>query len=192
MPHWLYMPSCIPHATDTFNLLMEQITGKVASYTVYSRYNEKEYPSRRLSCVFSSRMHNIYGDSLPTFPWEDSSIISGIKEYTEHIVFTTLGVLVSFDYALVHLYRDGNDLINYHADAEGRNSHIASISLGATRKFRFRLMGQTGGFEEEYELQSGALVIMHPSCQRKYLHSVPAEKKVKEPRINITLRINHQ
>ena len=43
---------------------------------------------------------------------------------------------VEFDYCLVNLYRDGNDYINFHADNEAKDI-IASISLGATRKYGF-------------------------------------------------------
>ena len=37
----------------------------------------------------------------------------------------------------MNLYRDGNDHIGFHADSE-TNDVIASISLGATRRFLLR------------------------------------------------------
>lgn len=43
---------------------------------------------------------------------------------------------VRFDYCLVNLYRNGNDHINFHADNEA-NDIIASISLGAKRRYTF-------------------------------------------------------
>jgi alkylated DNA repair dioxygenase AlkB len=121
-------------------------------------------------------------DQLPVFDWSESKTISHIKELTE----ARFGV--KFDYVLVHLYRDGNDMINYHADKEAMHTPIASISLGATRKFRFRRKNQTSGFEKEYHLKSGALVLMKTGCQQEYIHGVPQEKKVTMPRINLTLR----
>lgn len=45
---------------------------------------------------------------------------------------------VQFDYCLVNLYRDGNDHINFHADNEAKDI-VASLSVGATRKYIFLL-----------------------------------------------------
>jgi len=197
-PHWIYIANCIPNPDDIFDLLMEQVKNMVASYMVSSAYQpDKMYPSKRLSCVFSKeKRDSAYGDSIPTYNWEDSSIVSGIKAWVEDILTFLIRLEdpnapeIKFDYALLHLYRTGDDTISWHSDREGRTSHIASVSLGATRKFRFRRMGETKGFEEEYELESGACVIMKPSCQHNYLHCVPVEKRVKEPRLNITFRMN--
>ncbi len=79
-------------------------------------------------------------------------------------------------------------MINYHRDREGLSSQIVSVSLGASRLFRFRKMGQKKGFEEEFLLRGGDVVVMEPSCQRTHLHGVPEQKRVKEPRINLTFR----
>ena len=46
-----------------------------------------------------------------------------------------------FNSVLLNLYRDGRDSVSWHADNEpglGRNPIIASISLGATRRFQMR------------------------------------------------------
>lgn len=43
----------------------------------------------------------------------------------------------------MNLYRDGNDYINFHADNEARDI-IASISLGATRRFLVRHLSSFG------------------------------------------------
>ncbi|CAF3798372.1 unnamed protein product, partial [Rotaria sp. Silwood1] len=50
---------------------------------------------------------------------------------------------VKFAYCLVNLYRNGNDYINFHADNEAKDI-IASISLGATRKFLVRHLSYFG------------------------------------------------
>ena len=102
----------------------------------------------------------------------------------------------TYDYVLVHIYDTGDAGISYHRDNEALNSSISSVSLGATRKFRFKKIGRKKGWDSELYLHDGDLVIMHgpdpisgrKSCQNIYLHSVPVEKKVKEPRINLTFR----
>jgi alkylated DNA repair dioxygenase AlkB len=102
---------------------------------------------------------------------------------------------IEVDMCLANWYRDGNDSIGVHSDDEKDMSlesggpHIFSISLGATRKFRFRRKGETKGWCAEFNLRSGDMVHMHGKCQEKYVHMVPKEKKVKEGRINLTFRV---
>jgi len=79
-------------------------------------------------------------------------------------------------------------IISWHNDKEALNTPVASISLGATRLFRFRDIKETKGWEYELNLKSGDLVYMKEGCQRKYKHAVPVQKKVKDPRINLTFR----
>ena len=48
---------------------------------------------------------------------------------------------VKFNSVLLNLYRDGNDSISWHTDAEkelGKNPIIASVNFGAERKFQIR------------------------------------------------------
>jgi alkylated DNA repair dioxygenase AlkB len=65
---------------------------------------------------------------------------------------------------------------------------IASLSLGATRKFVIKHRQN----EEKYEfnLTSGNLVVMDGITQKYYKHAVPKQAKVTEPRINLTFRIS--
>ena len=60
------------------------------------------------------------------------------------------------------------------------------------------LTGDSGTYLQdwEYSLENGDMIHMkgpdlttgRPSCQRKYLHTVPVETSVKSPRINLTFR----
>jgi len=95
---------------------------------------------------------------------------------------------LKFDYVMCHVYPSGTAGVGWHADKIARSSTVVSLSFGATRKFRFRKMGVTRGFKYEFELASGDVVIMYPDCQSKYKHSVPVEKRVSQPRINLTFR----
>ncbi len=96
----------------------------------------------------------------------------------------------AFNVCLLNFYEDGQQRIGWHADREeiGRSTPIASVSLGAPRKFLVR--SQTDGRRDRASLQlsSGSLVVMEPSCQTNYLHSVPKESEVTTGRINLTFR----
>jgi alkylated DNA repair dioxygenase AlkB len=96
----------------------------------------------------------------------------------------------SFNSVLLNLYRDGNDKMGWHSDNEkelGSNPCIASLSFGATRYFDLKhKKDKTKRFR--FELSSGMLLVMSGSLQDYWLHQVPQQKKVKEPRINLTFR----
>jgi alkylated DNA repair dioxygenase AlkB len=95
----------------------------------------------------------------------------------------------TFNSVLLNLYRDGNDKMGWHADNEpelGSEPVIASLSLGATRRFRFR--HRTTKEIVERELHTGSLVVMSGLSQKCWVHEVPRQKRVKTPRINLTFR----
>lgn len=186
---WEYHPQLIHK--DVFANLYPQALILCQGYTntVYG----KVYLAKRVSCYFSnnpaSRQNEVSAKSkyfdysnLPVYDWSASEDISNIKTVIEDKFKTT------YDYCLMHIYRDGNDTIGYHRDKEALTTDIASVSLGASRKFRFRKLGQTKSWEEEFVLHNGDVLLMKEGCQQNYQHSVPVEKKVKEPRINLTFR----
>lgn len=183
--HWLYVPRAIPDPNIIFEALIEQIKDKVTTYQVSSAFSEgKTYPSHRLSCVFSNDGKTNYDGGIPSYRWNDSSIVAMIKINIERLLN------LRFDYALCHLYQDGKDHIGPHRDKEGMTSTIASVSLGATRKFRMKKMSRKTGWDEEFELESGNMIVMKATCQHNYLHWIPEQKKITEPRINLTFRQN--
>lgn len=183
--HWSYVPEAISNPNLLFSNLLEQIKNKVVSYQVVSAFAEgKTFLSRRLSCVFSDQDSTQYGSGIPIYRWNESSIICFIKDRVEKLLDK------KFDYVLCHLYRDGTDHISPHRDREAMKTTIASVSLGATRKFRLRKMTEKNGWNEEFEMKSGSMIVMKPSCQHNYLHWVPEQKKISKPRINLTFRQN--
>ena len=96
---------------------------KVVSYQVASAYSKgKTYPSRRLSCVFSAEGGSRYDGGVPGFRWEQSSVLSAIRANVEALTEA------KFDYALVHLYRDGDDSLGWHRDSEAMKTLVASVS----------------------------------------------------------------
>ncbi len=95
----------------------------------------------------------------------------------------------SFNSVLVNLYRDGNDGVGWHADNEavnGREPTIASVSLGATR--RFDLRHRESKETVKVDLHSGSLLVMSGLSQHCWVHQVAKTKQVVGPRINLTFR----
>jgi len=94
-----------------------------------------------------------------------------------------------FNGCLLNYYHDGQDGASWHADDEKSiqpKSCIASISLGAARKFDFKHR-QT---QEKVSilLEPGSLLAMMGSTQEHWIHQLPKSKKIKEPRLNLTFR----
>lgn len=95
----------------------------------------------------------------------------------------------SFNSCLLNLYHDGAEGMAWHSDAEKElevNGTIASISLGAERKFSFK--HKTSKETRSIQLEHGSLLVMQGETQSHWLHSLPTTKKVNSPRINLTFR----
>jgi alkylated DNA repair dioxygenase AlkB len=94
-----------------------------------------------------------------------------------------------FNSCLLNLYHDGNEGVAWHSDDEkslGKNTTIASLSLGAERKFAFK--HKRTQQRTSLILESGSLLIMKDATQTHWLHSLPKTKKIAIPRINLTFR----
>jgi alkylated DNA repair dioxygenase AlkB len=96
---------------------------------------------------------------------------------------------VSFNSVLVNYYRDGQDYVGWHSDNEvelGPQPFIASLTLGATRRFAFKHK-QT--HEEQFmPLKAGALLVMQADFQHYYWHSLPPDALITSGRVNMTFR----
>lgn len=109
-----------------------------------------------------------------------------LKDRVEEVVFKP------FNSVLLNMYKDGKDIINWHADKEETlrdNPVIACVNLGATRKFWFKKIDKTGD-PFFYEVANGDLLVMGENCQKTYLHAILKEAEVEEPRISLTFRYN--
>jgi len=99
----------------------------------------------------------------------------------------------TYKYAQLNYYRNGDDYIGYHTDSEvAHNDVIASVSLGANRKFLFRNIDYKKSTNKQiYEiiLKKKSLIIMDEYSAKKYWkHSLPKMKNLLDYRINITFR----
>lgn len=95
-----------------------------------------------------------------------------------------------FDSVLANLYRDGRDSMGWHSDDEpelGPTPAIASLSLGATRRFRLRHRSEVAR-TLDLDLPHGSLLVMAGATQRHYRHALPRCTRIAAPRINLTFR----
>ena len=100
---------------------------------------------------------------------------------------------VRFNSVLCNLYRDGSDSMGLHADRErelGTNPVIASLSLGAVRRFQLRHRKRRDE-RLDLDLPDGSLLVMSGALQHHYRHGVPKQPKIDAPRINLTFRWVH-
>lgn len=114
-------------------------------------------------------------------PWPSSLL--GVKERLQR----ELGR--PFNSCLLNLYRNGQDSIGMHSDDEselGPEPVIASISLGASRKFHLR--PRETGLKLDLWLPHGSLLCMRGTTQQRYRHGVP-KCASSLPRVNLTFRL---
>ena len=114
-------------------------------------------------------------------PW--TSTLLTIKNRVESITKE------SYNACLLNLYHNGEESMGWHSDNEKEiiaNSSIASLSLGANRKFSFKhkLSKET----VSVELEAGSLLEMKGSVQTHWWHALIKSKKITDARINLTFK----
>jgi len=117
-------------------------------------------------------------------PW--TSTLITIKNIVESITKE------SYNACLLNLYHNGEESMGWHSDNEKEiiaNSSIASLSLGATRKFSFK--HKISKETVSIELENGSLLEMKGSVQTHWWHALIKSKKVTDARINLTFRQMH-
>jgi len=95
-----------------------------------------------------------------------------------------------FNSVLANLYRNSQDSMGWHSDDEpelGRQPVIASISLGATRRFSFKAKTEKAK-AVHLELPHGSLLLMRGDTQKNYRHALAKTAKPVGERINLTYR----
>jgi len=95
-----------------------------------------------------------------------------------------------FNAVLLNLYRDGRDGMGWHADDEpelGPNPVIASVSLGAERRFCLRHRRRKD-LKLDLPLPHGSLLCMGGATQHHWVHALPKTQRPVGERINLTFR----
>ena len=166
-------------SAQLFRLLLDAVDWEQREITVYG----KTHPQPRLVAWFGNpgTSYTYAGLTLHPTPWIDP--ILQIKAVCEAIAGAT------FNSVLLNLYRNGDDTVGWHSDDEpelGPNPIIASVSLGAAR--RFDLRNKVTKKTVKTLLLPGSVLLMTGRTQAEWVHQVPRTKRVGEARINLTFR----
>ena len=177
-------------ATQLFNALVSKCAWERhrASFGHTVPRDEAYYGDPGTHYTYSRREYQ----PLPWIP-ELLSLRVRVEEATPVAAYTNSGLpKLGHNAVLCNLYRDGNDSVGLHADAEPEMGPvIASISLGAGRLFRLKRENGSVAFSER--LPHGSPLVMAGDMQKLFKHEVPKERGVTQPRINLTFRrIEHK
>ncbi len=146
----------------------------------------KQIPQPRLTAWYGDEdaRYSYSGIALVPLPW--TPLLASLRARASEAAATP------FNSVLLNLYRNGHDSMGLHADDEpelGPDPTIASISLGAVRRFTLRpRRPKAGRAGASLELPHGSLLVMEGGVQARWLHGVPKQPSVAEPRINLTFR----
>lgn len=173
-------PHFITHPDEVFHQLQREISWEDHSITLFGRAVKEP----RQSAWFHT-------DGL-AYRYSHSQRLAQTFTPLLHDIMAQCAVAAeaSFNSVLANLYRDGNDSMGWHADDEpelGREPVIASISLGAERRFDFR--HRESGDTTSVVLPHGSLLVMRGQSQHKWVHRIARTKKVQTPRVNLTFRL---
>lgn len=166
-------------AQDYFNILMESIEWKNDEALIFGKL------------IITKRKVAWYGNE--EYEYTYSKITKKANLWTPELL--ELKELVekesgeTYNSCLLNLYHSGEEGMAYHSDGEKmlkKNGAIASLSLGAERKFSFK--HKENKQRVDIFLERGSLLVMKEGTQQNWLHRLPPTKKVTTPRINLTFR----
>ena len=177
----IYTDSLIPAEKSEFFLL--QLSKNIQWKNDESVIFGKHYITRRKTAWYGDGPFNYTYSKIKrtALPWTNELL--EIKHVVENNEST------KFNSCLLNFYHDGDDGMGWHADNEKelkKNSVIASVSLGAERKFSFK--HKKNKEKIDLILGNGSLLVMKEQIQTHWMHQLPKSKKIKEPRINLTFR----
>lgn len=144
----------------------------------------REVAQPRLNSWYGDVPYTYSGISMTPRPW--TPLLTSLRERCEELTGAR------FNSVLINLYRNGDDSMGWHADDErelGPEPAIASLSLGAVRRFRMR--HRDSREIVEIDPANGSLIFMSGLSQACWMHEVPKTKKPVDARINLTFRWIH-
>ncbi|AXA84699.1 alpha-ketoglutarate-dependent dioxygenase AlkB [Lysobacter oculi] len=173
-PRWLEQGE----AAALFGALVDAVPWSVHRIHLFGR----EVDSPRLSCWMGDEgaSYRYSGTRFAPHPWLPA--LADVRAKLEG------QFEAGFNSVLANLYRDGRDAMGWHRDDEpelGDSPVIASLSLGATRRF---LLKTDAGERHAIDLAPGDLLLMSGDSQRRYRHALPRTAKPVGLRINLTFR----
>ena len=159
--------------------LMERITWEQHHVRIYG----KTLPVPRLTAWFGAVPYAYSGLTHPPAAWppELDNIRTAVSSF----------VGVGFNTVLANRYDTGSAKVGWHADDEGifgTDPTIASLSLGATRRFSLRHRNRVTP-PLDIDLKGGSLLIMAGATQRYWQHTIRPTRRPVGVRINLTFRV---
>ncbi len=162
-----------------FNTLFQQVAWQHDQALVYGKLIETK---RKVAWYADLPFQYTYsGVTKQALPWFNTLL--EIKALVESKTNET------YNACLLNLYHNGEEAMAWHSDAEKElkeNAAIASLSLGAQRKFAFK--HKQNKQTVDVLLKHASLLVMQGETQKHWLHRLAPSKKVTEPRINLTFR----
>tara|TARA_B100000579_G_scaffold155374_1_gene126411 strand:- start:227 stop:850 length:624 start_codon:yes stop_codon:yes gene_type:complete len=177
----IYFDSLIPEEKSELFLL--QLSKNIQWKNDESVIFGKHYITRRKTAWYGDSPFNYTYSKIKrtALPWTNE--LTEIKHIVENNESTR------FNSCLLNFYHDGDDGMGWHSDNEKeleKNGVIASVSLGAERKFSFK--HKKNKEKIDLILGNGSLLVMKEQIQTHWMHQLPKSKKIREPRINLTFR----
>lgn len=174
-----YYGTVLQNPQSYYERLMEEVAWQNDQTLIFGRL------------ITTKRMVAWYGDEALEYTYSGTKKVASpwnttlleLKRIVEHLTHET------FNSCLLNLYHDGNEGMGWHSDAEKdlkENGTIASLSLGAERKFSFR--HKQSKERIDLTLENGSLLLMRGTTQKYWLHQLPKSKKITRGRINLTFR----
>ena len=169
-------------AAQLFAQLRDDIAWQQGSIRIYG----KSHQEPRLTAWFGDEGARYCYSGRDLTPQAWTPVLANIKQMVE----THTGH--RFNSVLLNYYRDEKDGMGWHSDDEaelGAQPVIASLSLGASRRFKLRHKFAPQKQALSITLGDGDLLVMAGAMQENWQHSVPKETHKQGARINLTFRL---
>ena len=164
--------------------LMEKLSKTIVWRNDESKLFGKHYITKRKVAWYGDKAFEYRYSNINRYALTWTNELLFIKDRIEN--FTS----ESFNSCLLNLYHDGSEGMGWHSDNEStlqKNATIASLSLGANRRFCFK--HKKTNEKKEIILNNGSIILMKEEIQDNWLHQLPKMLKIKNPRINLTFRM---
>jgi alkylated DNA repair dioxygenase AlkB len=173
------LPAAVPGAAATLERLLAEVDWRQEEARIMGR----TVALPRLTAWYGDAGYRYSGIDNPPRPWLPLLLeLKGIAE-------TLAGA--RFNCVLLNLYRDGRDGMGWHSDDErslGSDPVIASLSFGATRRFRLKHKTRPD-LAIALDLPPGSCLVMAGSLQHHWRHALPKTARPVGPRVNLTFRL---
>jgi alkylated DNA repair dioxygenase AlkB len=167
-------------ANQLLSILLEKIEWRQDEILMFGK---KIITKRKVAWYGDEGLKYTYSKTTKTaIPWSQELL------ELKSIVEETTGE--NYNSCLLNLYHNGSEGMGFHSDDEKelkKDGAIASVSIGAERKFVFK--HKTTKDKVSLYLEAGSLLLMEGTTQTYWQHQLTVSKKIVSPRINLTFRM---